>query len=65
MTAFVLRPARQNDGAFLADMVVEAANVSAPVLRLRHEVLSSAEHHGYVAGWMRPGDAGLVAERLR
>lgn len=58
---FRIRPATQADGAFLADMVVEAANWSPGVPRPRHEILSSAEHGRYVAGWMRPSDAGFVA----
>ena len=59
--SFRLRPAQQSDGAFLADMVVEAANWRPGVARARHEVLVSADHSRYVAGWMRPGDAGFVA----
>ncbi len=58
---FTVRPAGQGDGAFLADMVVEAANWRQGGVRPRHEVLTSGEHSRYVAGWMRPGDAGFVA----
>ncbi|MBN9173169.1 MAG: GNAT family N-acetyltransferase, partial [Microbacterium sp.] len=59
--SFRVRPAVQSDGAFLGDMVVEAANWRADGVRPRHEVLTSPEHSRYVAGWMRPGDAGFVA----
>lgn len=56
-----LRPAVQADGSFLGDMVVEAANWRMGGARARHEILSSTEHRRYVAGWMRPADAGVVA----
>lgn len=59
--SFQVRPAVQSDGAFLGDMVVEAANWRPGAARPRHEVLTSPEHSRYVAGWMRPGDAGFVA----
>lgn len=59
--SFRLRAAVQGDGAFLADMVVEAANWRAGGVRPRHEVLSHPAHGRYIAGWMRPGDAGVVA----
>lgn len=56
-----IRPAVRGDGAFLADMVVEAANWRPGAARPRFEVLESADHGRYIAGWMRPGDAGFVA----
>jgi len=56
-----IRPAVRADGAFLADMVVEAANWRPGAARPRHEVLSSADHGRYIAGWMRPGDEGFLA----
>jgi GNAT superfamily N-acetyltransferase len=59
--AFRVRPAVQADGVFLGDMVVEAANWRAGGARPRHEVLTSQDHSRYVAGWMRPSDAGFVA----
>ena len=58
--SFTVRPAAQADGAFLGDMLVGAANWRGTV-RGRHDVLASAEHRRYIAGWKRPGDAGLVA----
>jgi GNAT superfamily N-acetyltransferase len=60
--AFTVRAARQSDGAFLADMVVEAANWRPGAARPRHEVLAGADYQRYLAGWMRPGDAGVVAQ---
>lgn len=60
--AFRLRPAAQADGAFLGDMVVEAANWRHGRARPRYEILTGPEHSRYLAGWMRPGDAGFVAE---
>ena len=56
-----IRPAGQGDGAFLADMVVEAANLRGGAARPRHEIISDPAHGRYITGWMRPGDAGLVA----
>jgi GNAT superfamily N-acetyltransferase len=58
---FRIRPAAQADGAFLGEMVVEAANWRPGAERLKHEVLTDPEHSRYIAGWMRPGDAGFVA----
>ncbi len=58
---FRVRPAVQADGAFLGDMVVEAANWRQGGARPRHEVLTHPDHHRYITGWMRPGDAGFVA----
>lgn len=60
-SSFRVRPATQADGAFLSDMVVEAANWSSGAARPKHQVMTSPEHGRYVAGWMRPSDAGFVA----
>lgn len=62
VSAFELRLATQADGAFLTDMVVEAANWRAGDGRPKHQVVSGSEHSRYVAGWKRPGDAGFIAE---
>ncbi|MFJ6654452.1 GNAT family N-acetyltransferase [Microbacterium sp. NPDC091313] len=43
-------------------MVVEAANWRPGVDRARPDVLADDDHQRYLAGWMRPGDAGVVAE---
>lgn len=59
--SFSIRPAAQADGSFLGDMVVEAANWRSGGARARHEILTAAEHRRYIAGWMRPADAGFVA----
>ncbi|RUR01077.1 GNAT family N-acetyltransferase [Labedella endophytica] len=62
MTAILLRPAVGEDARFLADMLVEAANWSPASRRPRVQVLADPTLAPYVSGWMRPGDAGLVAE---
>ncbi|MBT2494358.1 MULTISPECIES: GNAT family N-acetyltransferase [Microbacterium] len=56
-----LRRAAQTDAMFLGDMLVEAANWRAGGVRPRHEVLTSADHRRYLAGWKRMSDDGLVA----
>lgn len=61
MASFRIRPAGQADGAFLGDMVVEAANWSQGGHRPKHQVMSAPEHSRYVSGWMRPSDTGFVA----
>lgn len=63
-TTFAIRAAAQADGAFLADMVVEAANWRPTAARPRHEVLVHPDHSRYITGWMRPGDAGFIATDL-
>ncbi|GAA3035008.1 GNAT family N-acetyltransferase [Microbacterium dextranolyticum] len=60
-SSFRIRPAAQADGAFLGDMVVEAANWRQGGQRPRHEVIGHPEYHRYITGWMRPGDAGVIA----
>lgn len=60
--AFSVRAATQADGAFLGDMVVEAANWRPGGGRPKHQVIAGSEHSRYVSGWMRPSDAGFVAE---
>ncbi|MBU4465636.1 MAG: GNAT family N-acetyltransferase [Actinobacteria bacterium] len=62
--SFQIRAAAQSDGAFLSDMVVEAANWRAGTPRPRYEVMAGVEHSRYVSGWMRPSDAGFVATDL-
>lgn len=61
MADFSVRPAIAADGAFLADMVVEAANWRAGVTRPRPVVLADPAYRGYIAGWQRPSDEGVVA----
>jgi GNAT superfamily N-acetyltransferase len=60
-SSFRIRPATGADGAFLGDMVVEAANWRQGGALPKHQVMTSAEHSRYLSGWMRPGDSGLVA----
>jgi GNAT superfamily N-acetyltransferase len=62
MTAILLRPAVGEDARFLADMLVEAANWSPSAHRPRVQILADPALAPYISGWMRPGDAGLVAE---
>lgn len=59
-SSFSIRPATQADGAFLGDMVVEAANWRQGGAQPKHQVMTSTDHSRYLSGWMRPGDAGLV-----
>jgi GNAT superfamily N-acetyltransferase len=61
MAAFTIRPAHPADGAFLADMVVEAANWRAAGARPRPSVLADPVYRNYIAGWQRPADRGVVA----
>lgn len=62
MTAILMRPAIGEDARFLADMLVEAANWSPGARRPRVQIVADPALAPYVSGWMRPGDAGLVAE---
>ena len=61
MAAFTVRPAIPDDGSFLADMVVEAANWRSGGTRPRPTVLADPASRVYVAGWQRPADRGVVA----
>ena len=61
MADFTVRPATPSDGTFLADMVVEAANWRAGFTRPRPTVLGDPIYRGYIAGWQRPADRGVVA----
>jgi GNAT superfamily N-acetyltransferase len=61
MATFRVRPAVQADGAFLGDMVVEAANWRQGAALPKHQVLTSPEHSRYITGWMRGGDTGFIA----
>ncbi len=45
-------------------MVVEAVNWRPDSPRPKHQVITGSEHSRYVSGWMRPSDAGFVAEDL-
>jgi GNAT superfamily N-acetyltransferase len=58
-----IRPAASGDGAFMADMLVEAVNWS-PVWKKqsRRRVLSNHKTAHYIAGWPRDTDLGVIAE---
>jgi GNAT superfamily N-acetyltransferase len=60
MSGFAVRDATPRDGAFIADMLVEAANWSGLLSLTRAEVLSGMQRR-YIAGWPRPSDAGVIA----
>ena len=62
MPGYSIRSAERSDGAFLGEMVVEAANWRQGGARPRVDVLTSPDYSRYLAGWMRPGDAGFVAQ---
>lgn len=57
-----IRPTTPDDVPFLWDMLWEAAAVS-PEMRARGKeaALTRPENRKYLAGWGRPGDAGVVA----
>jgi GNAT superfamily N-acetyltransferase len=58
-----LRPAKPQDGDFLADMLVEAVNWSPEwKKRSRSRVLSYAATARYITGWPRQTDLGVIAE---
>ncbi|NQX12978.1 GNAT family N-acetyltransferase [Microbacteriaceae bacterium VKM Ac-2855] len=59
---YTIRPARRDDGPFLADMLVEAMNWNWTKTRARVDVLADEQSRRHVAGWPRPGDIGSVAE---
>lgn len=61
MAEFLIRPATSADGSFLADMVVEASNWRPDSIRPKPVVLADPVSRGYIAGWQRPADRGLVA----
>ncbi len=60
---WVVRRAAAEDGPFLADMLVEAANWSADwKKKSRRRVLSAPATAHYIAGWPRDTDLGVIAE---
>ena len=60
---WVVRRAGAEDGAFLADMLVEAANWSPEWKRKsRRRVLSAPATAHYIAGWPRETDLGVIAQ---
>jgi hypothetical protein len=63
-TGWVVRRATAEDAPFMADMLVEAANLSAEwkKKKSRLRVLSAPATAHYVAGWPRDTDLGVIAE---
>jgi len=58
-----IRPAAPGDGAFMADMLVEAVNWSPEWKKQsRRQVLSTHRTAHYIAGWPRDSDLGVIAE---
>jgi GNAT superfamily N-acetyltransferase len=60
---WIIRRAAAEDGAFMADMLVEAVNWSAEwKKKSRNRVLSTPLSAHYIAGWPRDTDLGVIAE---
>ena len=58
-----IRPATSGDGAFMADMLVEAVNWSPEWKKQsRSRVLSAHRTAHYITGWPRDSDLGVIAE---
>jgi GNAT superfamily N-acetyltransferase len=58
-----IRAAASGDGAFMADMLVEAVNWSAKWKKQsRRRVLSTHRTAHYISGWPRDTDLGVIAE---
>jgi GNAT superfamily N-acetyltransferase len=61
-----IREAMSGDGAFMADMLVEAVNWSAEWKKQsRGRVLSTHRTAHYISGWPRDTDLGVIAEADR
>jgi GNAT superfamily N-acetyltransferase len=59
----MIRLATREDGAFMADMLVEAVNWSSEwKKKSRHRVLATPATAHYIAGWPRDTDLGVIAE---
>ena len=64
-TPWVIRRATDEDGSFLADMLVEAVNWSPEWKpRSRQRVLADSKTARYIAGWPRDTDLGVIAEAV-
>jgi GNAT superfamily N-acetyltransferase len=60
---WIIRRAALEDGAFMADMLVEAVNWSPEwKKKSRNRVLSAPGTAHYIAGWPRDTDLGVIAE---
>jgi hypothetical protein len=65
-TPWAIRRATDEDGSFLADMLVEAVNWSPEWKpRSRQRVLADSKTARYIAGWPRDTDLGVIAEAAR
>ena len=62
----VVRRADERDGLFLKEMLLVAAEWREEVpVRSIDDIMSAPAIAHYVAGWPRPGDAGVIAEADR
>ncbi len=61
MAGFEIREATPADSRFIGDMLVEALNWHPVRRRPRAQLVADGEFRRYIEGWMRPGDAGVVA----
>jgi hypothetical protein len=58
-----IRAATDEDGSFMADMLLEAVNWSSKwKKKSRNRVLADRETAHYIAGWPRDTDLGVIAE---
>jgi GNAT superfamily N-acetyltransferase len=61
--SWIIRLATPDDGAFLGDMLVEAANWSDEwKKKSRERIFATPQIAHYIAGWPRETDLGVVAE---
>ncbi len=57
----MIRTAAADDAAFLTSMLIEAVNWLPERNWTRERIMSDPATAHYVAGWPRPGDAGVIA----
>jgi GNAT superfamily N-acetyltransferase len=61
--SWIIRLASAEDGAFMADMLVEAVNWSTEwKKKSRERILSTPETAHYISDWPRPTDLGVIVE---
>ena len=60
--SWTIRLAAEQDGGFLADMLVEAVNWSPTWSQSRESIFADPRITHYISGWPRPRDLGVVAE---
>jgi GNAT superfamily N-acetyltransferase len=62
-SSWIIRPAKLEDGIFMGDMLVEAANWSSEwKKKSRKRVFSTPSTAHYLADWPRDTDLGVIAE---